>query len=239
MFSGTSKGFAYRLIYLVLVAAGLSAAAFGGAISVDGLCEVGNCASPDVLSAGSSISSPFSFTYTFADTDSYQVTGTLTASDTMGSGFSLFVAGPTVTYLGNGGGTVSGADTLTIDFLQNFVVSFTAGSFSESIAGTFGGALASGSSAAGQDFLDGHALPLMGPFPSSAPFSESFNNVSLSGLTSPLLFDARFTDVFAAGSAVGATINSNPTVPEPATAGLMLAGLTALIGLRERSRARR
>src|SRR5579863_7548097 len=69
------------LVCLILLAALSAATAFGDAISVNGLCEVGTCASPDILTNGNSISSPFSFIYTFANTDRYQVSGNFAATD--------------------------------------------------------------------------------------------------------------------------------------------------------------
>jgi hypothetical protein len=54
-----------------------SAPLFAGSINVNGTCELGNCAKPDSLADGQSISLPFNFIYTFSNGDRFQIQGIL------------------------------------------------------------------------------------------------------------------------------------------------------------------
>lgn len=95
----------------------LMGTALAGAVNINGNCALGNCASPDILAPGASLTNPFDFVYTFANSDRYQVTGTLNAFNTStpsGEVFILIETPLTVTYLGNNAGTTSGTDVLTI-----------------------------------------------------------------------------------------------------------------------------
>jgi hypothetical protein len=90
---------------------------FAAAINVNGTCEVGTCTPPDLLAMGDSVSVPFSFVYTFANTDQYRGTGTVAASNTSDTNglVEMTAASITLTYLGNSSGTLSSADTLVIE----------------------------------------------------------------------------------------------------------------------------
>lgn len=206
--------------------------AFASAISVNGTCEFGTCAPVGTLSEGSSLSSPFSFLYTSADSDEYRLTGTVGATnssnpDGVNTSFSL-----AVTYLGNNSGTVSGADTLVVDFLQNFQTPYSTGTNNtghESFQGTFAGPVSISSSAELQIFSNGGtAMALLGPFfPPNSFSASSMNQPFAEGpLTSN---DVRNTLLFGAGSGVGASISLNPTTPEPSTGFLMFGGVFLLL----------
>ena len=67
-------------------------------IQVNGTCEVGTCASTDVLALGSSTNTPFNFTYEFADTDLFRLQGNLSTGN-LQTRVSLLVSNFTVTYL--------------------------------------------------------------------------------------------------------------------------------------------
>jgi hypothetical protein len=141
--------------------------AFAGAISVNGTCELGNCAAPDTLGLTGSSSTPFNFIFTFSNTDRFQIQGTLVAT-----GLTLIGTQATMTYLGNSSGTASGQDVLTLDILQNFQGPAAPTAYLEVVYGIFGGPLASsGSSASAQLIVSGVALPLMGPFSPPNAFS--------------------------------------------------------------------
>jgi hypothetical protein len=143
-------------ILLTILAAGLLmllgiSPCQAGAISVNSVCELGNCASPDIVAANSMLSVGFNFTFTFANTDSYQISGTLSGVDNAGNRWSIGVSNTTVTYLGNSSGTASSTDVLTIDFLQNFAWVLTSGdNFTEGASISFGGDIASGSDVTNQ-----------------------------------------------------------------------------------------
>lgn len=186
-----------------------ASSAFGAAVNVNGTCLAGNCGSPDTVAVGASPSTAFNFVFTMANGDQYRIAGNVNFPN---SATSIGVTAPfTVAYLGNTAGTASGADVLTIDFLQNDAYTSTSGTFFESAVGGFSGPIGTGSSLEGQLFIGGHALPLQGPFTAPANFSSSSSNVALTGLTNPLSFDLRRTITFAAGSGVGATVYNGLT----------------------------
>lgn len=199
---------------------------FAAALNVNGACQLGNCISPDILPPGSFIgSTSFDFTYRFPDTDTYRLFGYFFASESS-TGHSIdFMQDLTATFLGNASGSVSQRDGLTADFLQNYNVAFSAGTFNEHMTVYLYGPLGPGSSATGQLILDGQGLPLMGPFVTPGGHSESFGNVFLSGLSNPLLNDFRYVYIFGSGSDVGATIGG--VAPEPES--VILAGLGLIV----------
>jgi hypothetical protein len=200
--------------------------ASAGSIRVNGLCEIGNCTTPDTLASNAAMTDPFNFVYTLPDTDQFRIQGELVASDTDGLAWSLIGSQFTATFLGNSSRTASGGDVLTVDFLQNFQNYSTVEDVSEVFYGGFGGPLAlSGTSSTEQGFLGSTALPLNGPF-SPPPYLFSHT------LSSTLSVDGRFTASFGAGSDPGAfmilstvPVSLPVTTPEPATSGLLLVGL--------------
>lgn len=128
--------------YLAILIAACNA--FGAAVTVNGTCQVGNCASPDVVSTGNTPSTAFNFLVTLPNSDQYRIAGTInpsTGSNTVGINSPF-----TVLYLGNAAGTASGADVINLDVLQNFTLSFPFRMSTESAQGGFGGAIAQGSS---------------------------------------------------------------------------------------------
>jgi hypothetical protein len=73
-----------RLLGLCVV---LASSASGAAITVNGVCQVGNCSSPDVVGFGELITTPFDFTYTLANTDRYQISGRMSSFNAGGTSF--------------------------------------------------------------------------------------------------------------------------------------------------------
>ncbi len=182
----------------------VAATAFGAAVSVNGTCQVGVCASPDVLASQTSSSTSFNFAVTLPNTDQYRIVGTINAS---GTSSEVSIVSPfTVVYMGNASGTASAADVVNLDVLQNFTLGFILRHSTESAEGGFGGALAAGSNVQIQLVIGGQALPVIGPFPSPASFSFKSQSYTLSPPANPVLFDVRHIFTFGAGSGVGATI---------------------------------
>jgi hypothetical protein len=212
-----------------------------GTIAVNGTCQLGNCTDPDVLESNDTLTTPFDFLYTFSNTDQFRIQGVLDATNSGGASFSMVGSQYTATYLGNSFGTASGADTISLRFLQNFGSGISSGTFFEVLYGAFGGPVASsGTTASGQAFIGGVALPLMGPFsPQPALFSDFVSGLPITGLNNPMLVDVQFTASFGAGSQPGAFIilSTVPVslpepVPEPATLVYVGFGVLTIIAKR-------
>jgi uncharacterized protein (TIGR03437 family) len=193
-------------VLAILIAA---SPAFGAAILVNGNCQVGNCASPDVVAVGSTSSTAFNLVITLANTDQYRIAGTVNFPN---SATAIGVTVPfTIAYLGNASGTNSSSDSITIDFLQNDANTTTSGKFFETTEGGFSGPIAAGSSLQGQLTIGGRSLPVQGPFPSPSNFSATSGATPYTGLGNPLSFDLQRVIVFGAGSGVGATVYNGTT----------------------------
>ena len=201
-----------QLLWLFLVGV---ACTFGASVSVNGNCQVGNCASPDVAAAGTAPNTPFNFVITLPNADRYRIAGSVEATS---SGNSVDLQAPfTVNYLGNASGKGSSEDVLTIDISQNYEYKPRGGRFFEVTRGGFEGPIAAGSSMLGQLFVGGQALPQQGPFPVPAATKSFLVNsgpLPLTGLGSPLLLDLRRTVTFAAGSEVGSKVINVANHPE-------------------------
>jgi hypothetical protein len=183
------------------------------AISVNGTCELGTCASPDSITSSTPIpTTPFSFAFTAGSGDTFNIAGTYAAS--YGAGGSSFVVTVGATYTG---GTPSHADTLTIDMFQN-IFDNGPGTFSGTYAENVPLTLAAGTSATANLFV-GVGTPtmgvgLVGPFTGPG----NFDGKASANLTLPagntLAEEFQFTESFAAGLVAGTTV-SVTAAPEP------------------------
>lgn len=182
------------------------------------VCEIGNCASPGSLNdTGTIPTTPYSFVYTFANTDTFDVTGTYSAQGAATGPAMQFSA--TATYVGNSTHTASSADTLSVDFLEDFTsTSSLDGSYS-SHATLTQTSVAPGSSTSGELFFGGQGIGLMGPYTGIGSEFATAGPTNLSGLGDSTEGDFRFTFVLAAGS---------PAIPEPRDIGLLGLGLFIL-----------
>jgi hypothetical protein len=205
------------------------------ALTLNGVCELGTCASVDTINPGQSVGGSFSFVYTFANTDRYQITGSYFAS-TDAAGDVPIGINFQATFLGNSTNNISGTDTLNADLLQKYNWPYTAGVFNEYSSIIFSGPYAPGTNAIEHLSENGQALPNIGPVTTSS--SIAINNITLTGLSNPLSSDFNIDWVFAAGSQVGATINETPT-PEPGAFYLLGSGVGLLALMRSRRKAAR
>jgi hypothetical protein len=208
-----------RILYFAALFCTASWPSFPAAIQITGsntICEVGNCASPGTLSPGDSIgATAYSFSYTFANTDTYFIAGSYSASGAAPTiNFSA-----TATYTGNSTGTASASDTLSVDLFQLF-------NYNDNPDGTYDESatlsqtnVAPGSYVTSQLFFGGQGIGLMGPLTTLDSQSYSMS-AALTGLSNPSEADFNYTFHIAAGS---------PAVPEPTAAGLLTLGI-ALIG---------
>jgi hypothetical protein len=216
----------------------LNSSASAEAIRVNSTCEIGDCPSPGVLAIGTSLSTPFDFTYTFGNTDAYRLQGNLSTTN-QPTTFLLEITDFEVTYEGNASGSASSTDVLASDFLQGIDSAQAYGAGFESIGGVFGPGLGSASSASGQVSFAGNSLPILGPF---TPPPALFSGLYQGPITIPrgnILLDYQYTLTFGSGSEIGASIEVNPTqpagvTPEPATWTLLGSGLLGLARLLRR-----
>jgi hypothetical protein len=188
-------------------------ACYGGAILVNGTCELGNCVTPDTLAIGSSSTSlNTSFVYAFGNGDRYQVSSFFPLTNVSpGGGASIsasFILD--VTYLGNGSNGVSAQDSLTVNLLQNLqtqpqpVLGFGGG---YPIFGSLGGGIASGSNFTTQYSEGVLVAPVLGPFTGPGNVSGVQPGFAISGTQTNLtLFNAQAVETFDQGSAVGSFI---------------------------------
>lgn len=191
-----------------------AAAAFGLAIRVNGTCYVGNCATPDTLADGQSLTTPYNFTVTLANGDQYQLSGSVTASrsastsnSACGGALSCDTSTHAATYLGNAAGqTPSAIDTLEMEFLQNNAGPPQSTMQEETLSVTplFEGEYAASSTVAVTETIGPTALPELGPYgPTSAGGSETVPVQYQVGV--PYLVDKTLIVTFGQGSGVGAS----------------------------------
>jgi hypothetical protein len=201
------------------------------ALSINGTCELGNCASPDSLPAvdGSSAGQAFNIVYTLFNSDAYRISGNFGTTNSA-AGDNTIGLNVTARYLGNATASASANDAINIDLLQNYVYSYGIGFFSEYSNIQFSGPLAAGSLVTEQLSYNGDPLPLM-VYINPNGGSQSNSNEFISGLPDPILADLRLSFDFAAGSLPGATI-AQIAVPEPGAMLLIGIGLVCLVPLR-------
>lgn len=210
------------------------------AVSVNAVCVVGNCASPDALSNGQSTSGTFNVSLTFGDGDSYDVSGNYSASYSTVNGSTISI-NPVVTY--TGAAPSLGTDTIQLNALQNYFdpsCCTWAGNYSESIPLVGVGGFGAGSEMSGQLLYDGQSVGLVGPLPAPGNYLQNKSaNLDFGALdTDPTLkAEFEFTFIFGQGTSSGASEGASSS-PEPASLLLCGLGLLALTcGAYRRNRA--
>ena len=201
-----------------------AAVAQPAAIMVNSTCEMGSCSSVDSITYGQTAGSSFSFNYTFADGDLYNVAGNWSAS--YGSGGNQLNVIFSSTY---GGPTASVAnDSMTFDLLQNIFDSSAGtfnGTYTEHVPTYLSTGVGSASTISAEVFYDGQGVGLIGPFGVGSNYGQQ--SAYLTGLTgNTLTEDYRFTLNFGAGTQSGASAAS--ATPEPAQAIPLAASLVGL-----------
>jgi hypothetical protein len=227
-----------RIHVLVAMLFVTSSAILAGALSVNGVCEFGVCASPDVLALGQSTFNSFYGGIVLANSDRYVIDWTNLGTNFSGTLGSLY-PGLQIGYLGNLSNGPTAADVITVDFLQGVASSLTSESHTYGRSGFFGGSLAAGSSIEALFLIDGMLQSTEGPFFSSTSFWSGTSSGTVSGLSDPLIYDDRYVFTVAAGSMPGAGVNSGSLtlfIPEPGSFILAAAGLAVAAAFRKRLR---
>jgi hypothetical protein len=219
---------------VALPALGISSTITG--ISVSGstptACDFGSCTagalSAGALTIGNSTSGSYNFDVTATDGDIYDVSGTFDNTFPSGTFLGFY---PTVTLLST---TAVGADTITLDMLQDFVfgddTTDWSGSYNEKVLLDLS---AAGTSAGGQVFYstDVDSTPqsvgLLGPVSGPGVYSLS-GSATLDPLTGKyLISDSQLTFNFPEGAPAGTFISS--PIPEPSQAIPLAIGLAGLL----------
>lgn len=242
------KRFIVSTASAAVLALALPVASFSTAIQASGnggsatVCVIGTCPDPEVIStsvgispAPLSTSGPLNFTYSFANGDQYKVTGSYSAS--YASGISLNFS-PIISYVGNNGNAVAsvGADVLTLDFFQNFYDNGpgtwnSPPSYCETLSATVNGGISTTAAAKFDGISIGTITATSGTSSNSMCAALTFPGAQ--STASFLDGDYTLTASFAAGTNVGASINT--AVPEPSALGYsLLGGALSIIAYRRR-----
>lgn len=204
-------------------------------VSINGVCQVGACDFTSPVPFNTSLTENFSFTTTLGNGDMFLIAGSAQANNNADGSYLPEGVDYQVTYLGNGLGGASQADTIDVSIFAAFQTTLDSGNFGAGPVGFIADGLADGSSA----YFTGYGPTSQGPFSAPGPFSSpySFNLPPSNGA-----FD--FTLVsqtnFAAGSAIGSGVVYGaqvPPTPEPAT--FFIAGSALLLLSRFGPRGRR
>jgi hypothetical protein len=229
-----------RYLFLAFLLS-LPFAAFAADIQINGVCVVGTCPPPsgtsDAIQFGQSIASVGSYPLTFADTDTYLITWSYSASyDASGT---EIVINPAATY--TGASPSLGNDVITFNFFQNIYDDSPGswdGLYTETVPLALYGNVGAGSTVSGELFWDGQGLGLVGPF--GVGYHSGQNSATLTGLDDPTLAaEYEFTYDFQAGTQPGG--GGDSPVPEPYEAlplGLALSGCVVWRRLAARQRSR-
>lgn len=209
-----------------------------GALSINSTCYVGDCTAVDSLDNNQSTDGGFNIDYTFLDGDTYNISGTFSASYSTIGGSTISID-PVINYLGVA--PTVGTDTLNLSFLQNYfdpTCCTWAGTYTESVPLVANGNFGPGSQMSAELFYDGVGVGPVGPLaaPGSYFVSQSSNLDFGAGDTADTLSaDYEFHFIFGAGTMPGAS--QTGVTPEPAP--MMLCGLGLLLlgsAMRRRSR---
>jgi hypothetical protein len=209
---------------LVLLGA---APCLAGTIAINGICQTGNCGSPDTVSLGGSTTLSVSTVFTLPNTDRYLVTFDAAPSETPGL-TTLDIQNWSATYLGNQSSTASAADQINLDAAQDFQTPIEGVGVQFTLTGFFLGPIVDGSTVTSTILINGSAITSAGPATSPGSFSLASPSVPYTTTTDTTL-ERIFTFNFAPGSGPGAQISRTDiaSIPEPGSILLFLGGAAA------------
>ena len=194
--------------------------AWGAALSVNGNCQAGSCASPDTVMSGGSRSTAFNFVIVLPNSDQYRIYGDINSSAGSAADPTFSIISPfTVTYIGNAAGRLPPPTSSTWMFCRISSSPSRCANPPESAQGAFGGALGAGSSVQVQLLIGGQALPVMGPFPAPASFSFKSQSYSLNPLSNTAEFDVHHIFTFRPWIGRASIYNANASTTPGSMAG--------------------
>jgi hypothetical protein len=204
------------------------------AVTVNAVCAVGDCAAPDSLSNGQSTSGTFNVNLTFGDGDSYDVSGSYSASYSTVNGSTIAI-NPVLTYTGVAPSL--GTDTIHISAQQDYFdpsCCTWAGTYTESVPLVAVGGFGAGSQMSAELFYDLVGVGEVGPLAAPGSYLQTKSaNLDFGSLDTADTLDAYFgfNFTFGKGTLPGATEGASAAAtPEPASFVLCGLGLLALTG---------
>lgn len=201
------------------------------AVSINGTCVSGNCASPDSVGYPGSSSGSTSTNIT-VNGDPFSVVTSYTATFN-GSG-TYVLADPTVTYTGSA--PLTHTDAVTINVYQDFYYPGSGITWNGAYNEQFPFSIPTDATASGELFIDGQGIGFLGPY-GPGTYNE-YGSATLSGLNGNYLtYDFQFNFDFDPGAAPGSIISSSPEPAQtiPVASAIVGCGLFALYRRRKQA----
>jgi len=246
MFSHMSSRSVVSAAILALSFAALPSAAsavpFYG-IQVNGTCDTGVCDFTNPAPFNTNSTQTVSLSVTLGDGDMFAITGSLGVQNNSNGSLVNTSTVYQVTYLGDGNGGTSQADTISVNSFLATATALSGGNFDAGAVGFLGAGLGAGSSAQFSGVGNGLNGPALSPqVTAPGPFDADYD-YPMAASGGDFKFEMSSISIFGAGSAVGSAMvfgaETAPvpvTTPEPASIGLFVGALVVLSGLRRRTR---